>query len=233
MGGGPDEGEEEFSSPEVTVPSYPQVPSASPQVFTATRVEHQVPSYPRVPSVTATQVNVVEHQERPVLTTAFTGGLIGALAGSWVGGMGSMVGTTVGVIAGASIASRDDAIGAQARDATTSLKRTVETGVTRAVERLNQEPLGRDITAKLSSAVQVLTETSERYRVNQRIDAAAAKFVEVAEPKVRAVVAHVVQKVNDVDQHGYVDRATNAWKEVDRTLGISRGVDALNRELRN
>jgi len=234
MGGGPVDGEEDSSS----ASSKQNSPSRHLPATECHTVPLQVTSIDLNTQTQACFVRVApvvnaQELEKPVLTTAVTGGVIGALAGTWLGGMGSVFGTTVGVIAGASLASRDDAIGAHARETAMTLRRKVEGGVTRAVERLNQEPMGRDITAKMSSAVQVLTETTEKYRVNERIDAVAAKVVEVTEPKIRAAVTQVMQKVSEVDSHGFVDTAKEFLQDVDRGMGLSRSVEALNREIRS
>jgi len=237
MGGGPVDGETD----DVQSLSSESSPTFSGQIdhsSTSNAPAVQV-FYPSVPQVSSTTSHVVDGgftarqdgaeslRDCPVLTTAATGGLVGGLVGSLFG-MGSILGTTAGAFAGASIASRDDAMGAKARQQALDLRNHVENGIAKAFDRVNQEPIGRDVTTKLSNALQVLTDAGERYRVGEKVEAAAVKVVQVAEPKIRMVA----QKITEADQHGYLGKAADVLQQVDNATGFTRSVDAIKRELR-
>jgi uncharacterized protein YcfJ len=217
MGGGPVE-EEDNDHMSTTASSLSPAEDS-------TRHE-RVSTFPKNNQSAAVPVNQFE-QEHPVLSTMAAGGIVGGLVGSLLG-MGSVFGTTTGAFIGASVASRDDAIGASARRSALTLKSNLKTGVNKAVDRLNQEQIGRDLTLKMSSALQALVDTSERYQVAQKVESAANTVYQTAEPRVRTLL----EKVSEADTNEYLPKALGILRRVDSATGFSRSVDAVKRELK-
>jgi len=231
MGGGPvDEDDESvghgeplgFASPppqelvDSTTPSSPPPTSSFPATAPPPLLSAETPS----------RVNEAD-LERPVLTTMAAGGIVGGVLGSMLG-MGGMLGTTTGAIIGASVASRDDAMGAKARHTALFMKHKAEEGITKALYRLNQEPVGRDLTGTMSNALQTIVEVGEKYKVVDQVESAANKAYRTAEPKVQ----HLYEKLREADRHEYIPRVQSAVFALDQATGFSRSVEAVKRELK-
>lgn len=173
-------------------------------------------------------VVVRETRERPVLASVIEGGLVGGIIGSLFG-FGSVFGSTAGALAGATLASRDDATGQKTRAAALEIKSRVETSMSTAIQRVNNEPAGREVLAKLSNVMQSVSDAGEKYRVQERAESVAQKVVEIAEPKVRQVLTRVAE----ADPDGAVrDKATAFLGKVDQSMGLTRSFDAIRRELK-
>ena len=220
MGGGPVEGDDDVEF--ILSPQRESIP----EVVVTNEALRSAFSAPPATSPPHVVVNTAEH-ERPILSSMAAGGVLGGLVGSMLG-MGSVMGSLSGALVGASVASRDDAIGANTRKTVLDVKTNFENTVSKAFERLNEEPIGRDLTEKVSSALQLISETGEKYRVSERVEFAFTKAVQVAEPKVRLAM----EKVVEADKHGYIGKATSVLQKVDKTMGFTRSVDAISRELR-
>lgn len=136
---------------------------------------------------------------------------------------------------GASLASRDDAVGAKTRRASLEISRLCRETTKAATTAFLEQPKVREaqVSEKINSAIQTLFEVDEKLHVTYSLSTAGRFVVETASPQVSKAASVVKHKLEDeLDKRGYLPQAQNFVLQADSYTGLSRSFAAVKNELK-
>jgi hypothetical protein len=183
--------------------------------------EHQLPS------------NNNNNTKTPVLSTAATAGLVGAILGSFTGS-GTLAGGLLFSSFGAYAATRQDNVGIRARELGLQAQQIAKDA--------SEHPLTKDVQRQLAPVAEKLTTTAEKYHVPERVQQGkllANRLIthgveferEIVKPKVSAAVDAIKKR----DSNGYITKAEIWLQTVNEHFKLSESFnktrDAVSNEL--
>ena len=173
-----------------------------------------------------------ERKHRPVISTLATGGAVGFILGSMVG-VGASVGSTAGALIGASLASRQDEVGAKIRKTTNDSIDYLNSSINKVSDRLSSEKIFQEAVIRFNDAVQEVSRLDQQYKVSERVTSAANTTAEIAKPKIEVAFQEISKKATELDKHEYISKMEGFVNSLDTFTGFSRSVRAIREELKN